>query len=186
MTSLSRIRISTSRLAIALSLTAGLAACATTTPDSASSSPPNASESTEQVSSAEPSDDTAEAATKFYAKDGVAIGGADPVAYFTEETYQPGSSAHTYEWQGVTWQFTNAENRDLFAANPNQYAPQYGGHCAWAVAAKNALVPIDPNAWSVVDNKLYLNANKRVQSTWEKDISGFIAQANQNWPALSL
>ncbi|MEM8505683.1 MAG: YHS domain-containing (seleno)protein, partial [Cyanobacteria bacterium P01_D01_bin.1] len=65
------------------------------------------------------------------------------------------------------------------------YAPEYGGFCAWAVAAKDTLVPTDPNAWSVVDNKLYLNANQRVQATWEEDIQGFIAQADNKWPALA-
>ena len=121
----------------------------------------------------------------LFAKDGVAIEGADPVAYFTEEAYVPGSAEYTHEWQGATWQFASAENRDLFAENPEQYAPEYGGFCAWAVAAKNTLVPVDPNAWSVVDGKLYLNANQKVQTNWLEDVPGFIAEANENWPSLS-
>ncbi|EDX84997.1 YHS domain family [Synechococcus sp. PCC 7335] len=132
-----------------------------------------------------PTTETTASTTKTYAKDGVAIGGADPVAYFTEEAYVPGSADYTHEWQGVTWQFSSEENRDLFAENPEQYAPEYGGFCAWAVAAKNSLVPIDPNAWSVVDDKLYLNANQKVQADWTEDIPGFIAKADDNWPALS-
>ncbi len=132
-----------------------------------------------------PADSSAEGSSKTYAEDGVAISGADPVAYFTDEAYVPGSADYTYEWQGTTWQFVSSENRDLFAANPEQYAPEYGGFCAWAVAAKKTLVPTDPNAWSVVDDKLYLNANQKVQSNWIKDIPGFIAQANSNWPSLS-
>lgn len=123
--------------------------------------------------------------SKIFAKDGVAIGGADPVAYFTEATYVPGNAEYAYEWQGATWQFASAENRDIFAENPEQYAPEYGGFCAWAVAAKNTLVPIDPEAWSVVDGKLYLNANQKVQTNWLKDVPGFIFEADSNWPTLS-
>ena len=126
-----------------------------------------------------------DAASTLFVTGGVAIAGADPVAYFTEEAYVPGSAEYTHDWQGATWQFSSAENRDLFAENPEQYAPEYGGFCAWAVAAKNTLVPVDPNAWSVVDGKLYLNANQKVQKNWLKDVPGFISQANDNWPSLS-
>lgn len=155
------------------SLVLGLAACSPTTP-------------AETATSAElAATETTTATTKTYVEDGVAIQGADPVAYFTESAYVPGSAEYTSEWNGVTWQFASAENRDQFASDPEQYAPQYGGFCAWAVAAKNALVAIDPNAWSVVDGKLYLNVNKKVQSNWQKDQPGFIARANENWPTLS-
>lgn len=121
----------------------------------------------------------------IYAEDGIAIGGADPVAYFTDDTFVAGSTEHTYEWDGATWQFASAENRDLFAASPEEYAPQYGGYCAWAVG-QNALAAIDPNAWSIVDGKLYLNANKRIQNRWSEDIPGNIALADENWPTLSV
>lgn len=166
----------TALLLATVGLTVSLTACTTATP-TAETTPTEATSSPTEI---------AETAPKVYAKDGVAIGGADPVAYFNQATFVPGSDEHTHDWQGVTWQFSNAENRDLFANAPEDYAPQYGGHCAWAVAAKNALVPIDPEAWSVVDGRLYLNANKRVQSNWEKDIPGFIATANTNWPGLSV
>lgn len=168
--------VRTALLLTTLGLTVGLTACTTTQP-TAETAPLEATSSATE---------TADAAPKIYAKEGLAIGGADPVAYFTQSTFVPGSEAHTHDWQGVTWQFASAENRDLFASTPEDYAPAYGGHCAWAVAAKNTLVPIDPEAWSVVDGKLYLNANKRVQSNWEKDIAGFIAKADVNWPALSV
>ncbi|MGC1306110.1 MAG: YHS domain-containing (seleno)protein [Phormidesmis sp.] len=158
----------------------GLAACSPTEPTA--STEPSANTPT-TVSS--PNSSQKAGVPKLYAKDGVAIEGADPVAYFTDEAFVPGVADYTYEWQGATWQFASAENRDQFISNPAQYAPQYGGFCAWAVAAKNALVPIDPNAWSVVDGKLYLNANQNVQRNWQKDISGFIAKANENWPVLS-
>ncbi|MEM9088276.1 MAG: YHS domain-containing (seleno)protein [Cyanobacteria bacterium P01_F01_bin.53] len=170
-------------LAVTIGLTVSLAACTSNTTTSTNTAPTG----TEETAAADGSLDNIISPTpKVYAKDGIAIGGADPVAYFTEETFVEGSPDFSHEWQGVTWQFASAENRDLFASAPEEYAPQYGGHCAWAVAARNTLVPIDPNAWSVVDGKLYLNANKKVQSNWDKDRAGFIAQADEKWPALSV
>ena len=115
-----------------------------------------------------------------------AIKGTDPVAYFSLEPGQDavrGSDKYTYDWNGVTWKFASAENRDKFAANPEQYAPQYGGYCAFAVS-HNFTKPTDPDAWRIVDNKLYLNLSKGVQKKWVKDIPGNIARADNNWPAV--
>ena len=165
------------------SLVVGLAACAPTPTANTVEAPAETAEATATTETAVATE--AAAMTKTYVEDGVAIQGADPVAYFTESTYVPGSAEYIHDWNGVTWQFASAENRDEFASDPEQYAPQYGGFCAWAVAAKNALVAVDPNAWSVVDGKLYLNANQNVQDNWQEDPAGFIAQANENWPALS-
>ncbi len=117
----------------------------------------------------------------IFAEDSVAIRGADPVAYFTESRYVPGSADYTYEWAEATWQFASAENRDVFAQNPEQYAPQYGGFCAWAVA-EGYTAPVDPNAWEIVDGKLYLNYDARIQRRWQRDIPGNIVRANENWP----
>lgn len=117
----------------------------------------------------------------FYTEGGVAIDGADPVAYFQQGRYIRGSSQHSYQWNNVTWHFSSAQNRDLFASNPEAYAPQYGGYCAWAVS-RGYSAPIDPNAWKIVDGKLYLNYSKRVQGMWERDISGNISKADRNWP----
>ena len=119
--------------------------------------------------------------TSTFNKNGIAIKGTDPVAYFTESKPREGSSEYTHEWDGVTWQFSSAENRDLFTANPEKYAPQYGGYCAWAVS-QGSLAPIDPNSWAIVDGKLYLNLNEKIQAKWQKDIPGFIAKADNNWP----
>ncbi|WP_282955834.1 YHS domain-containing (seleno)protein, partial [Vibrio harveyi] len=77
----------------------------------------------------------------------------------------------------------SAENRDAFAKNPEKFAPQYGGYCAWAVS-KGYTAKIDPNAWSIENGKLYLNYSKSVQATWEEDIPGNIASANKHWPTL--
>lgn len=124
---------------------------------------------------------TSQAPAAVFAEAGIAIAGADPVAYFTQGAYVAGDAAYTYDWGGATWQFANAEHRDRFAQNPSQYAPQYGGFCAWAVS-QGYTAPIDPTVWSIVDGKLYLNFDQSVQRRWERDIPGHIARADQNWP----
>jgi len=120
---------------------------------------------------------------QVYSFDGVAIRGADPVAYFTEAAAIKGSAEYEYEWNGATWRFASAENRDLFASNPEAYAPQYGGYCAWAVK-DGYLASVDPEAWKVVDGKLYLNYSPGVQRQWQQDIPGNIAKGDQNWDAV--
>jgi YHS domain-containing protein len=114
---------------------------------------------------------------------GVAIEGTDPVAYFTESKPVEGSSDFEHEWMGATWRFVSAENRDRFAADPEKYAPQYGGYCAWAVA-HGYTAKIDPEAWKIVDGKLYLNYSKDVQAQWAQDIPGNIAKGDANWPKI--
>lgn len=112
-----------------------------------------------------------------------ALDGYDPVAYFTESAPRRGDAAHAADWDGRVWYFATAANRAAFVADPARYAPQYGENCAWA-AAEGYLAPVDPDAWAIVDGKLYLNANRRIQRRWEHDIPGFIARADANWPAL--
>ena len=115
-----------------------------------------------------------------------AIRGIDPVAYFS---LQPGDKAvkgsneFTHEWMGATWKFASADNRDAFAADPEKYAPQYGGYCAFAVS-HGFTKPINVNAWRIVDDKLYLNLSKGVKRKWEKDIAGHIARADGHWPTV--
>ncbi|MDP6572142.1 MAG: YHS domain-containing (seleno)protein [Rhodospirillales bacterium] len=113
-----------------------------------------------------------------------AIEGHDPVAYFTEGKPVEGSSAHTYQWKGATWKFSTKENRDSFAASPRKFAPRYGGYCAWAVA-QGYTAGIDPEAWRVVDGKLYLNNSKSIQKRWAQDIPGNIAKGDANWPKIA-
>jgi YHS domain-containing protein len=114
---------------------------------------------------------------------GTAIEGTDPVAYFTEGRPVEGASAFAHEWRGATWYFASAENRDRFAADPERYAPQYGGYCAWAVA-HGYTAKIDPEAWKIVDGRLYLNYSKDVQADWVEDIPGNIAKGDANWPTI--
>lgn len=114
---------------------------------------------------------------------GGAIGGYDPVAYFTQETATKGKNAHSLEYKEATWYFDSAENKAAFEQNPEKYAPQYGGYCAYAVSQGN-LVSTDPEMWSIVDNKLYLNYSKEVKEIWEKDIPGYILKADAEWPEI--
>jgi YHS domain-containing protein len=117
-------------------------------------------------------------------KDGVAIEGHDPVAYFLEGRAVPGSEVHRYEWAGAVWQFSNSENLDLFRRDPESYAPKYGGYCAWAVAQGYA-AEIDPDAFTVHNGKLYLNYSKSIQRRWDREREKNIAEADRNWPALA-
>ena len=116
----------------------------------------------------------------FSDRDG-AIRGYDPVAYFDRKGPVKGSKQFSYPWQGATWYFASAENRDKFAAEPERYAPRYGGYCAYAVAQGDT-ADIDPSAWSIVDGKLYLNYSLRILERWKKDIPGYIRKGDANWP----
>ena len=118
------------------------------------------------------------------AEDGVAVRGTDVVAYVTQGRAVRGSPAFTQMWQGATWRFASAANRDRFAADPARYAPAYGGFCAYAVS-EGYTAPIDPEAWRIVDGRLFLNYDRAVQRRWARDIPGRIARADANWPAIA-
>ena len=115
-----------------------------------------------------------------FTKDGVAIAGADPVAYFTMNKSVIGSADFTTEWNGVAWRFASAENRDAFKAEPAKYAPQFGGYCATGTAFGKK-IPIDPAVFKIVGGKLYLNSSKSSQGTFLNDTPGIIMKANDNW-----
>ena len=115
---------------------------------------------------------------------GTAVQGYDVVAYFGDGRAVEGRREHTHEWMGASWRFASADHRDRFAANPEQYAPQYGGFCAYAVS-QGATAGIDPEAWKIVDGKLYLNLSRSIQQIWRQDIPGDIRLADENWPELS-
>ena len=111
-----------------------------------------------------------------------AVGGYDPVAYFTEGKPVAGNSAITHQWKGTTWRFSSEKNRDLFKAEPAKYAPQYGGYCAWAVS-QGYTAKGDPNHWKIVGGKLLPELRRQACSAnWEQDIPGHITNANRNWP----
>ena len=114
----------------------------------------------------------------------VAINGYDPVAYFQAGRATKGSETKFFQWKGANWYFTNKENRDLFAANPEKYAPQYGGYCAWAMTTAQK-AHTDPEVWKIVDGKLYLQCSKDAFKKWQKDIPGNIKKADANWIKIS-
>jgi len=114
---------------------------------------------------------------------GVAIGGYDPVAYFTEGHPVAGSASFELRWAGATWRFASAASRARFEASPEAFAPAFGGYCAWAIS-QNYIAPGDPLVWRIVDGRLYLNFNRRAQMLWEADLMAAIARGHANWPAV--
>lgn len=128
------------------------------------------------VHAAEPVN-TLEKALFGYKANGIAIRGYDTVAYFTQGQPVEGVSDYAIQWMGATWHFSSQENLDVFVESPESYAPQYGGYCAYGVA-QGYLVKIEPDQWTIVDGKLYLNFDKSVQKKWLKDIPGFVSKAD--------
>lgn len=114
---------------------------------------------------------------------GLAAQGYDPVAFFTRAKAVKGSASHELEWSGAKWRFESAQSLAAFKAEPQRYAPQFGGYCAWAVS-QHYLAPGDPNFWKIVDGKLYLNFNARAKELWEADQAEAIARGHANWPAV--
>jgi len=109
-----------------------------------------------------------------------AIRGYDAVAYFTEERPVKGLTEFSYNHHNATWYFASQKNKELFENNPEKYLPQYGGYCAYGMA-NGFVVSSDPNAFTLVNSKLYLNYSLSVRNTWLKDIPGHIRQADENW-----
>ena len=105
---------------------------------------------------------------------GVAIMGYDPVAYFTEGRSMKGSEEFAYDWLGTPWHFASRKHRELFMSEPVKYAPQFGGYCAGEVAFEGITVNIDPDAWRIIDGKLYLYGDKTM---------GFFADLTRRLPA---
>jgi len=115
---------------------------------------------------------------------GLAIGGYDTVAYFDSDDAIRGDGRYAHDWNGATWHFASAANRDAFAADPHVYAPQYDGYCAYA-AAYASKANGDPEVWEIVDGKLYLNVSNRIKRRWQQDIPGFVARADAAWPSVN-
>ncbi|MGV6800711.1 MAG: YHS domain-containing (seleno)protein [bacterium] len=112
-----------------------------------------------------------------------AVGGYDTVSYFSNSGPVKGTDEFQYSYKGAVWLFSSAENLTKFQENPTRYAPQYGGYCAWAMAA-GKFAKGDPKYWTIYQGKLYLNYNKSIKAKWEKDIPGFVAKADDLWPAI--
>lgn len=125
------------------------------------------------------------AQTSFYqGSNGKAINGYDPVAYFLQNKAVAGNDRFSTKWSGATWMFNSQSNLDSFKLDPEKYAPQYGGYCAYG-CSENHKSPTDPNAFTIVGNKLYLNYNPKVKELWKKDMAKRIEAADNNWVSLN-
>jgi YHS domain-containing protein len=114
-----------------------------------------------------------------------AIQGYDPVAYFTDGRATKGSPEITKKWLGATWYFASAKHRDAFASEPVRYAPQYGGFCTGGMSAKEASANLDPEAWRIVDGKLFLFSGREgLEEDFDADPAPIIAKAAAEWPAI--
>lgn len=131
----------------------------------------------------------AQAGPQYVDETNFAVSGYDVVAYQSLEQVPvgqqqpeaiPGNASITAEYNGAVWAFSSEENRDKFVANPEAYAPQFDGHCAYGVA-QGGKVPANPNLWRIVDGKLYLNITPNVVGFWEENIPGQIETADGNW-----
>ncbi len=123
------------------------------------------------------------AADEVFVADAVAIRGYDPVAYFTEGAPVKGEPQFRQEWNGATWHFANRENLERFQADPERYAPQFGGFCAFGMS-RGYKVGTDPAAFTIHEGKLYLNYSLPVRATWLKDTDAYIDKADANWATL--
>lgn len=123
------------------------------------------------------------ASPDIFAEGGLAIRGYDPVAYFDQSAPVAGAADHALMWKGAEWRFASAANMAKFEANPEAYAPQYGGYCAYA-ASKGGIATTAPEAWTIFEGKLYLNYSLNVRQIWSEDIPENIARADANWPAI--
>jgi YHS domain-containing protein len=121
--------------------------------------------------------------TEVFSTKAGAINGYDAVSYFTDGKPVKGDAKFTLKWEEATWLFSSKKNLELFKASPSAYAPQYGGYCAFATS-KGAKAPTMPDAWTIVNNKLYLNYNTDVQKDWSKDKEALIKKAEENWPTV--
>ena len=120
---------------------------------------------------------------EIFSKGGKAIHGYDPVAYFTKGKPVRGYENLSHQWKGGTWYFSSQQNLDAFQKAPENYAPQYGGYCAYGLS-KGYKATTEPDAWSIVNGKLYLNYNTGVRSEWNKNRDERIKKADKNWPQI--
>jgi YHS domain-containing protein len=119
----------------------------------------------------------------IFQTNGKAIRGYDVVAYFNDGQPVKGNDSLTYQWGNSSWLFSSLTNLELFKQNPEQYVPEYGGYCAYGTAG-GYKAPTQPDAWAIVNGKLYFNYNLKVKASWDKDRVGYISKADKNWPLI--
>lgn len=116
-------------------------------------------------------------------RSGLALRGVDPVSYFTAGKPIKGKKSVSVKHAGGTYRFASESNKKLFLSDPEKYLPAYGGHCSYGTAVGNK-VDGSPYVWHIVDGKLYLNINRSIDRTWQRNVPGYIRQANKKWPGL--
>ncbi|MBB6112154.1 hypothetical protein SAMN05421821_11626 [Mucilaginibacter lappiensis] len=121
--------------------------------------------------------------SEIFAPGGKAIKGYDPVAFFTESKPMKGSDSLSYQWKEATWLFASRKNLEAFKSDPDKYAPQYGGYCAYGLSQGHK-APTQTDTWTVVNDKLYFNYNSKVKEMWSKDQQNLIKTADEKWPAI--
>ena len=119
-----------------------------------------------------------------YTKKGYAVSGYDTVAYFTVGAPTKGDKKISAEWNGATWLFASEENKQLFLADPQKYAPAYDGHCAFA-AGIGRKVSAKPHLWKIIDGRLFLNFSKAANERWLENPESYIKDGDVNWVELS-
>lgn len=120
---------------------------------------------------------------EIFSSDSKAIRGYDVVAFFRQGKPVKGKDAFMYQWKEANWYFSSKENLDSFATNPEKYAPQYGGYCAYG-CSEGHKAPTDPDTWSVINGKLYFNYNSKVKEMWTKNREERIVAADMKWPEI--
>lgn len=120
---------------------------------------------------------------RLFAPEGLALGGHDAVAYFTESRAVAGLPEHALRWRGAVWRFASAANLAAFERDPTAYAPAFGGYCAAAMSRGIAL-PADPARFAVIGGRLYLAHDAEALARLLADPEGVIAAAAAAWPAL--
>jgi len=120
---------------------------------------------------------------QVFTKNDIAVNGYDVVAYFTDSKPIKGNNEHTVTWNDAKWLFASAEHASLFKTNPEKYAPQYGGYCAYG-CSRGYKAKTEPDAWSIANGKLYLNYNVEVRELWKKDIDTYIKKADAAWESI--
>ena len=121
--------------------------------------------------------------SEVYAPGGKAIKGYDPVAFFQNSRPVMGADRLSFSWKGATWLFANRSNLQSFKANPEKYAPQYGGYCAYGTSQGHK-APTEVGTWTILNDKLYFNYNEKVKGMWVKDQPGYIQKADKQWPEI--
>jgi hypothetical protein len=114
----------------------------------------------------------------------LALGGYDPVAYFTAGRPTRGHQEFIYAWQNAMYQFASSTDRDMFMADPMHYAPQFAGYCVLGLS-KGFKMEADPEAWTIVNDKLYFTNNKTFYQQLASDPALYIGKAEANWKKLS-